>query len=161
MGARTNGLWTIWIDLSAGPRMFLFLLAIVAIYTLFVAVSTEVRLWSLAKSTKPSEIPHSVEVLQARLANTKQVIAATFYLFGVVLFIALKNAYWTMGSNKPVGVLILDNFFVDFVFAANVFGIFLLLHSVQWFSDRRVRSYVFRRNSQAKEMTELTRDQVR
>jgi hypothetical protein len=146
MGGRTNGLWTIWVELSAAPRMFLFLLALVVLYTVFVAVVTELRLRSLARSAQPSEIPRTIEVLQARLADTKQIISATFYLFGVVLFVALKNAYRTMDSNKPVGSLILDNFFVDFVFAANVFGIFLLLHSVQWFSVSRVRTYVYRRN---------------
>jgi hypothetical protein len=43
--------------------------------------------------------------------------------------------------------LILENFFVYFAFATNVFFVFLVLHSVQWFVSGRVHAYTQRLNA--------------
>jgi hypothetical protein len=146
MGGRTNAIWTIWIELSPAPRLFLFLLALVAIYTFIVATSTMVRLHAMRKPENSKAVRHAISVLDARLANTRQVLSAAFYLFGAVLFFALKNAFWTTESRKPVGTLILNNFFIVFVFAGNVFFFFLILHLVQWFAASRVRRYALNHN---------------
>jgi hypothetical protein len=128
------------------PRAFLLILALATIFTLVVTVSTIVRLGAIRKWDKSKNLRNVVSVLDARLANTRQVISFVFYLFGVVLFVALKNAFWTMGSNRPVGTLILENFYIDFVFASNVFVFFLVLHSLQWFATRRVRKFALSYN---------------
>jgi hypothetical protein len=105
-----------------------------------------VRLHAMRKPENLTAVRHAISLLDARLANTRQVLSAAFYLFGAVLFFALKNAFWTMESRKPLGTLILDNFFIVFVFAGNVFFFFLILHSVQWFAASRVRRYALNRN---------------
>jgi hypothetical protein len=89
-----------------------------------------------------------VAALQARSANLRQLILATFYLFGIVFFFGLRSALWTPDNNStPGGMLILENFFLHFAFAANAFFIFLVLHSVQWFVSGRVQARALRVNA--------------
>jgi hypothetical protein len=81
-------------------------------------------------------------VLHSRSANLRQMMGATFYLFGFVFFLGLQSAQKTLGDGRtPIGALILQNFLVDFAFGANVFLIFLILHSAHWFVSGRIRSY--------------------
>ena len=125
-------------------RLFLLILAIVAIYLLFSATAILARLRSIMSPSQSKD----VAALHARSANLRQVILATFYLFGTVFFFGLRSALWTPDSNSTsVGMLILENFFVHFAFAANAFFIFLVLHSVQWFVSGRVRARALCLNS--------------
>jgi hypothetical protein len=79
-------------------------------------------------------LQRSVAAIHVRSANVRQLILATFYLFGIVFFFGLRSALRTPDSNNTsVGMVILENFFPHFAFAANAFFIFLVLHSVQWF----------------------------
>ena len=79
----------------------------------------------------------------------RQLIVGTFYLFGFVFFLGLHSAFITLGDGKlPVGALILRNLVVYFAFAGNVFFVFLVLHSVQWFVSRSVRACTLRLEGQ-------------
>jgi hypothetical protein len=68
----------------------------------------------------------------------------TFYLFGVVFFFMLRFVEATPESRVPVGRLILENFFLYFAFAANVFVVLFVLHSVQWVISSRIRVHARR-----------------
>jgi len=144
MSHPSYALWSIWTELPTLPRLFLLILAIVAIYSLFSATAILARLRSIMNPSQSKD----VVALQARSANLRQLILATFYLFGIVLFFGLRSALWTPDSNSTsVGILILENFFLHFTFAANAFFIFLVLHSVQWFVSGRVQARALRVNA--------------
>ncbi len=61
--------------------------------------------------------------------------------------LACASLYGRLTARPPFGVLVLENFFLYFAFAADAFFIFLVLHSVQWFVSSRLRAYAFRLNS--------------
>jgi hypothetical protein len=70
-----------------------------------------------------------------------QLVIATFYLFGFIFFLTLPFAFMTLGASKVPGwMFIFENLDYYFAFAANVFFVFLVLHSVQWFVSARVRA---------------------
>ena len=124
-------------------RLFFLIQAIVSIYSLLSATGILVRLRSTMnqrQSEQLSGLQHSMAALHTRLANVRQLIGATFYLFGFVFFLGLRFALRTPESHTPVGLLVLDNFFLYFAFAANAFFIFLILHSVQWFVFSRLQA---------------------
>ena len=143
MSNPSYALWSIWIELPLLHRLFFFVLAVVGIYSLFSATQTLKGIHSLVASSQSKDVAalqNSVAVLQARAASVRQLITGTFYLFGVVFFWGLHFALWTPDSKVPVGILVLENFFLYFAFAANAFFIFLVLHSVQWFVSARLRA---------------------
>jgi hypothetical protein len=116
----------------------------VSAYGLFSATLIVVRLRSLANRSKVedlSSIQRSLATLHARSANLHQLVIATFYLFGFIFFLTLPFAFMTLGASKVPGwMFIFENLDYYFAFAANVFFVFLVLHSVQWFVSARVRA---------------------
>ena len=79
----------------------------------------------------------------------RQLVGASFYLFGFIFFLSLPWATVTLDNSRmPVLILILRNFLVRFDFAANVFSVFVVLHSVQWFVSRKVNAYTMHLNAQ-------------
>ena len=145
-------LWSIWINISALQKLFCLILSSVSIYALFTAIVILVRLRSLANRSKVedvSSIQRSLAALHARSANLHQLIGATFYLFGFVFFLTIPFAFITLDSSKVPGwTSIFENLGFDFAFAANIFFVFLVLHSVQWFVSSRVHASARRLNTQ-------------
>jgi hypothetical protein len=140
-------LWSIWTELPTTARMFVPILAVVAIYSLFSAIAILVRLRSIvnpSQSKDTAALQRSVAALHARSANVRQLILATFYLFGTVFFFGLWSARWTADHSRAS---ILDGFYVYFAFAVNAFFIFLALHSVQWFVSGRLQACALRLNA--------------
>jgi hypothetical protein len=136
-------LWSIWIELPFLHKLFSFVLFTVGAYSLFSATKVLAGLRSLMASGRPTDLPtfeNEVAALSARAANTRHLITASFYLFGIVFFWGLRFALWTPDSKTPVGILVLENFFLYFAFAANAFFVFLILHLVQWFVSARVQA---------------------
>jgi hypothetical protein len=136
-------LWSIWIELPLLHKSFFFVLFVVGVYSLFSAakILAGVRsLMALGQSRDVSALQNDVAALYARSANVRHVITATFYLFGIVFFWGLRFTLWTPDSKTSVFLLVLENFFLYFAFAANVFFIFLVLHSVQWFVSARLHT---------------------
>jgi hypothetical protein len=143
-------LWSIWGELPILLQLFSLILSLVSIYTLFSAAVIVVRLRSLTNQRQiesVSSLQHSLTGLRARSANVRQLVSATFYLFGFIFFWILPFAVRTADSKRPLMTLILENFFLYFAFATNVFFIFLVLHSVQWFVASRVHANAQRLNA--------------
>jgi hypothetical protein len=114
----------------------------VSLYSLFSATIVMLRLRSIAHPvTNDTSLRQAVAALHER-CNVQQLIRATFYLFGLVLFLGLQWAYVTLGhSSTPAAWPVLKNFEVDFAFAAHVFLVLLVLHFVQWFASSRLHSH--------------------
>jgi hypothetical protein len=128
-------------------RLFVLILAVVAIYSLLSATVILVRFRSIVnprQSKDMAALQRSVATLRARSANVRQLIVATFYLFGIVFFFGL----WSLRSEADSSrATILDGFFVFFALAVNAFFIFLVLHSVQWFVSGRLQACARRLNA--------------
>jgi hypothetical protein len=140
MANPSYALWSIWTELPTTARMFVPILAVIAIYSLFSATAILVRLRSTMNPSQPKDVAalqRSVAVLHARSGNVRQLILATFYFFGIVFFFGLWSVRWTPDSSRAS---ILDDFFAYFAFAVNAFFIFLVLHSVQWFLSGRLQA---------------------
>jgi hypothetical protein len=140
-------LWSIWIELPLLHKLFLFLLFVVGIYSLFSATKILAGVRSVMASGQSRDVSafqNELAVLYARSANVRQLITATFYLFGIVFFWGLRFTLWTPDGKTSVFQLVLENFFLYFAFAANVFSIFFVLHSVQWFVSARLHAYAKR-----------------
>ena len=141
-------LWSLWPQLSILYRLFVLILTGVSIYSLFSATMIIRRLHALpnphqenSDSIQPKLVP-----LYTRCANLKQTLAATFYLFGLLFFVGLQNAPVTIGDGRGIPIIeILGNFVLHFIFAANVFLIFLVLHLVQWLVSSRLNSRIHNR----------------
>jgi hypothetical protein len=136
-------LWSIWIELPLLHKLFFVVLFIVGVYSLFSAtkILAGVRsLMALGQSRDVPDLQNEVAALYARSANVRHLITAMFYLFGIVFFWGLRFTLWTPDGKTSVSLLVLENFFLYFAFAANVFFIFLVLHSVQWFVSARLHT---------------------
>jgi hypothetical protein len=109
-----------------------------------------VHLRSLKNQRQVEEVPSvqcSLAALQARSANVRELVGATFYLFWFIFFVTLPLATKISELSRiSLGILILQNFLMYFAFAANVFVILLVLHCVQWVVSSRIRAYAFRLN---------------
>ena len=133
----SSPVWSIWNQLPWLARLFVMLLSVVSLYTFYSAVAVLLGLRSLAKqelSVKVSVLRWSAERLQARCANLRQVLGATFYFFGFTLFLLMSSLTRIADeSHTPLGILVLDNFLIYSAFARNMFAVFTSLHLLQWF----------------------------
>jgi hypothetical protein len=116
----------------------------VGIRTLFSAFTTLVDLRSLTTPRKTADEPsvqHSLKALRIRAENMRQLLGATLYLFGFIFCWILPWVMVTLEDSKtPGGILVMRHFFIDIAFAANVFSVLLVLHSVQWFVSTKVNT---------------------
>jgi hypothetical protein len=141
-------IWLVWPFLSFLERLFFLALMVLGIYVLFLAATTVLRIRKAALSLRDGLGLNAEELfvaLRRRSARVDRLIATAFYLFGVVLFLGLQDAYFTIdNSNTPVGWTILRNFAPHFAFASNAFFIFLILHFVGWSISYRVGKLALR-----------------
>jgi hypothetical protein len=131
-------------SLSIVSRAFLLFLALVVTYTLYFTLFVLMRLHSLRAAHDDTSFRKSLAVLAHRSTNLRQIIVAIFYLFGLTFFLQIQNAFWTPDNNRPVGLMVLENFRGYFRFGAVIFLVFLVLHSAQWFVSRRIRTATLR-----------------
>jgi hypothetical protein len=128
-------LWTIWHQLSLLNRGIVLILGAVFVHCVFSTVRAMLRLHTVwNRPTQERETVHdAITVLAIPYSRLRQVIGATFYLFALVLFVGLESTPNVLGDGKePIGIYVLDNFLLLCAFAANVFLIFFVLHSIQW-----------------------------
>ena len=130
-------LWSIWNGFGLLQRLFIELLFAISAYCLFVSFRTALRLRTIEKQNvneRVIPIEGALAPLYRSLANTRQVIGATFYVFGFVLFLNLQFIQNTLGARSAAGELkqILGSFMMCCAFGANVFFILMLLHVAQW-----------------------------
>jgi hypothetical protein len=144
-------LWSIWRYLPFAQKLFFLVLCVVGVYSLFSAIRVMAHLHAmtiLPQKEGISSTQRSMAGLHKKCANVHQLIRATFYLFGFVLFLGLQGAYFTIGlSSVPVVAIIVENFVLYFAFAANAFLVFLILHLIEWFVSDRVYAYALRSNT--------------
>jgi hypothetical protein len=127
-------LWVIWKYLPFLEKLFLLVLCIVGVYFL---LTTGATLWRLTATRNAegnlSSARRTLCSLQKRISRFEEIECFMFYLFGLELFIGLQRAYITIdNSNVPVGWLVLNNFIIQFAFAANAFLLFLIIHCIKW-----------------------------
>jgi hypothetical protein len=142
-------LWSIWKELSLLQRVFLLILGTVSTHSLFAAIRTLLRLRSIRRlpSGNTASIQQSMAELQHVCANARQIIGATFYLFGLVLFSGMQTLGNTLGDGATSAPRILGDLILHSAFATNVFFVFLVLHLVQWFVFRGLNSHSERLNA--------------
>lgn len=140
-------LWSIWRYLPFLQKVYCLVLCVVCVYSLFslIVVMGNLRAMKILPQKEDiSSIQRSMAALHKRCTNVHQLISATFYLFGLVLFLGLQGAYEVIGLSKfPVESIIVEKFVLYFAFAANVFLVFLILHLVRWFVSSHVQSCRF------------------
>jgi hypothetical protein len=140
--------------LSPFARLFVLLLVLVCAYTVYFASVVLVRLRSIRKRhtlQNDASVRQSLALLNHRSVNLQQIVLGIFYLFGITFFTLIQSAYWTPENHRPVGIMVLENFSVYFRFAAVIFLVFLVLHSVQWFVSGRIRTAALRLDTQVTE----------
>lgn len=137
-------LWTIWRALSTLNRGLVLILGAVFIYCIFSTTRTMMRLHSVWNRPNQDRrtVSDAVAALASRHARLRQIISATFYVFGLVLCLGMENMTNVSGGGKePLGVYVLDNFLLLCAFAANIFFIFFVLHCVQWAGSTLLDSF--------------------
>jgi hypothetical protein len=137
------GIWSIWKELSPLQQLIFGVLVVVSMYSFFSAVRVLLRLRSIRElpGGDRSVIRQSLASLSNRCTNLQQLITSMFYLFGIVLFIALQRVGVFVGDgNFSPASVILGQFIVDCAFASNVFAVLLVLQLLQWFASSRVNS---------------------
>lgn len=128
-------LWSIWGYLSWLQRSFFLILLVLSIYWFVTLGRMIIRLRAGSDLTNERDLL----ALQMLGANLRHLIGAAFYLFGLVLFLSLQSAELTIGDGpRSTAGVILQNFMIDFAFGANVFFVFLVLHSAYWWVSRRL-----------------------
>jgi hypothetical protein len=151
MSNPSYALWSIWRELPILLDLFLLILLLVSIYTLFSATTILVRLHSIKNQNHSEDafpFQHLLATLKSRTENIRQLISAIFYLFGIMLFWIVPFVIRTAGNSyAPLWKGILEGCFTYSVFASNVFFILLVLHLIQWFVAVRVRACSLRLNS--------------
>jgi hypothetical protein len=144
-------IWTIWRNIGFLERLFFMALFMVSVYCLFGAVKILLRVRSTRRLNPDQDrasIQLSLGALRKLLANVRQTIVATFYLFGCVLFVSLANIANIADNSKALlGYQIFQNFLLRCAFAANAFFVFLVLHLIQWFASRHLYSCLERLKS--------------
>jgi hypothetical protein len=131
----------IWLELPILPKLCCFIVFVVSFYTIISAVRIMMRLRSIEKDGLSRSYLFIFATLQAKCTRMHQLIGATFYFFGFVLFVTLPDApKVNINSNLPASVYVWENFRIYFAFAAATFLVFLALHSAQWFVSSRVNA---------------------
>jgi hypothetical protein len=143
----TYTLWSLWPALSYLNRLFALILAVVFVYSTTSAIIVYKGLRRLIRS-RESAARNSfqfIATLHRRCANLRQILGATFFLFGLLFFLGLPSATITIGDGRGILAFeILSNFVTRFIYAANVFLIFFGIHLVQWVTSSRVYAYELR-----------------
>ena len=142
---------TIWKSLGLTDRAFCLVLLLTSIYCLFSATKAMLRLHSLRRLNPAKDlasIQGAVTGVRDLMGNVRQVIDATFYLFGIVLFANLQTIGYVIDNSKiPTDYYILRNFLFDCSLAESGFVVFFVLHLLQWCVIRRANACLKRLNA--------------
>jgi hypothetical protein len=141
-------IWVIWPYLSWSERLFFLALCTLGVYSLLLAV-TVVRFQRTAGDlNRIASVQKNLLRISKHVRNLQQATLCSFYLFGFVLFAGFQSAYRVLeNSSTPLGLIVVRNFQIHFVFAANAFLVFLVFHFIQWFAAKRVSAMGLQSNS--------------
>jgi len=141
-------LWSIWPEIGILAKLCIIIPALVGFYILVSVIFILIRLRSLTTPLQfenPATLSHAVARLVIKSNNLRNLLQASFYLFGFTLFASFPWAFFTIeNSKRPISMIVLNNLDAQFSVAANAFLIFLVLHCVQWFVSGRVRAIELR-----------------
>ena len=134
---RPAPIWLVWPYLTFLERLLIGAVIVLGIYVVFSTATTVLGVRkagaSLHTGSRADAERRSI-ALRRRSARVDKLITTAFYLFGVVLFLGLQDAYFTIDDGAtPVGRSILRGFKPHFAFAGNVFFMLLVLHVLGWF----------------------------
>jgi hypothetical protein len=132
--------------LSHPTQLFLVVLIIVGIYEVYLVSAVLIGLRIPGPTHDTNSLAQNLARFRDRSTNLKQAILAMSYLFGVTFFIQIDKAYFTPESNRPVGIMVLENLKVYFAFAAAVYLILFVFHLVQWFISAWIQKAAARIN---------------
>jgi hypothetical protein len=127
-------------------KLYLLFLCAVSIYTLISLVRVLFRLRSL-KRLASAESPAvgarlTLATLQHRTTNLRQLLLFAFYLFGFFFFLQIPTAFIVLGDSKSLPFsLFFTQLAAFFEYAADVFLLFLLLHTLQWFVTNCLQAF--------------------
>lgn len=83
----------------------------------------------------------SMAALQARCFSLRQLLTAVLYLFWFLLFLGLPNSWITLGDGPTLPIIEIESSFnLQFIFAANVLFLFVVLHLLQWIVSSRLQT---------------------
>ena len=145
---QNDSLWSILKTFSTLKLLFCLILTLVVIYTLFSSTFIVLRLRSLRAIQDGISLRKSFVLLKHRSTNLRQLIVAVSYLFGLVFFLQIQFAFLTTENGRPIDLMVFDNFRAEFRFAAVIFLVFFLIHSVQWFVSFRIRKAMLQLDAQ-------------
>jgi hypothetical protein len=124
--------------------LFVLIVVAVSIYSLISVSVVFNRIHTLRnrhKEQSPASVRQNLATISHRCVNLRQVLTATFYLFGFLFFVGLQNAFIAVGDGTGFPAdQILRNFAVHFAYAANMFLVFLILHLIQWIASSRLQA---------------------
>ena len=128
--------------------LFILFLILVTIYVLDRSVGALRKLRALSRAVSyeasSSKVVKELIVLGDSLAAVRQVLLFASYVFGCVLFLLLAISLNSVAtSGRLTSGVIVQNFWMDFALAADVFLVFTFLHAFQWIIstciDRAIR----------------------
>jgi len=135
----------LWPQLSTLPRVYLFILSLISVWTLLSFLHPLLTLRSLKRSLADlsrESIRSTLAALQDRLATLRRLLLFAFLLFGFCFLLQISQAFIVFGdSNKPPIFIILRQLDTCLAYGADVFLILLLLHSLQWFVSARLEAF--------------------
>jgi hypothetical protein len=138
------GFSAVWKSLGLVSRGFCVVFVIAIIYCLFSAMKAMLRLRSLRRLNPVPDlasVQRALADIRDLMANVRQVIDATFYLFGFLLFSNLQQiANFADHTKASMDWRIFQNFVFHCFLAESAFFVFLFLHLSQWFVSGRVNA---------------------
>jgi hypothetical protein len=135
-------LWSIWREISLLHRLVIVVLCGVGLYTTYSAASILLRLRAIKAKALNTDAMRELPLLDRQCKNMRQVITAAFYFFGCIFFLNLPGAFRAIGDGRSYPMFeISRNFVLNFSFAANIFFIFFVLHTIQWLVWRKLKSF--------------------
>ena len=137
-------IWSIWRHIGFCEQLLFLALCVLGVYFLFSVMMALTWPRKSSPHLRARSLPTRAHLsaLQKRTAIFEKLLLAAFYLFGLALFVGLQQAYLDLHDDKtPVVWLVVQNFAVQFAYAANVFFVFLVLHLAKWFVEGRVSAY--------------------
>jgi hypothetical protein len=146
-GTPQYGFWVAWRFFSVSQKLFLLALFALSVYTVYCLAKTV----SCIRATKERNDEESRKVaeqilsaLQRRSSRLQNLIGTAFYVFGIVLFATLQWSYVTLDQSRSSIVwTVLSDFQTSFIFAFNVFTLFLILHVLRWMTSGFVDRFRF------------------
>jgi hypothetical protein len=139
----------LWPVLPHLTRLFILFLCVTSVYALIVLAHILFRLRSLkwprsAETAKDLRSP--LAAMNDRLNNLRQLLVFAFYLFSLCFLLQIPAAFSVLvDSNVPTLSIIFTQLGTYIAYATDVFFVFLLLHSLQWFVSSRVKALAGRR----------------